>query len=174
MRARGREILVAVPLLLVSGILFAQQTPSIQISGNNIQTLHVTATELSRMTRLSVDVRNPHSENTEHYEGVRLSDLLAKAGVPLGEKLRGRGLATYIVVQAGDGYAAVYSIAEIDPAINDNRIILADTMNGKPLGEHDGPFKIVAPGEKRPARWVRMVHALQVESAVIPSQSSPQ
>jgi len=174
MKAHFRGIPVLAPLLLVSSIFVAQQTPSVQISGKNIPTLHVTATELSRMPRLSVDVHNPHSENTEHYEGVRVSDLLAKAGVPLGEKLRGVALATYIVVQAGDGYAVVYSIAEIDPTMNDNRIILADTMNGKPLGEHDGPFKIVAPGEKRPARWVRMVHALQVESAVIPSQSSPQ
>lgn len=174
MKARGREVLFFVLLLLASSILVAQQTPSVEISGKNIPTLHVTATELSRMTRLSVDVRNPHNETTEHYEGVRVSDLLARAGVPLGEKLRGRALATYVVVQAGDGYAVVYSIAEVDPAINDNRIILADTMNGKPLGEHDGPFKIVAPGEKRPARWVRMVNALRVESAINPSESSPQ
>jgi len=72
------------------------------------------------MPRLAVDVRNPHIERAEHYEGVRLSDLLAKAGVPLGEKLRGRALASYTVVQASDGYSVVYSIAEIDPAMNDN------------------------------------------------------
>jgi len=126
------------------------------------------------MARLAVDVRKPHSEASEHCEGVRLSDLLAKAGVGLGEKLRGRALASYVVAQASDGYQVVYSIAEIDPAMNDNRIILADTMNGKPLGEHDGPFKIVAPGKKRPARWVRMVNALRVENAVSPSESSPQ
>ena len=126
------------------------------------------------MARLAVDVRKPHSEAPEHCEGVRLSDLWAKAGVGLGEKLRGRALASYVVAQASDGYQVVYSIAEIDPAMNDNRIILADTMNGKPLGEHDGPFKIVAPGKKRPARWVRMVNALRVENAVSPSESSPQ
>lgn len=126
------------------------------------------------MPRLSLDVRNPHSGTPEHYEGVRLSDLLARAGVSLGEKLRGRALAAYIVVQASDGYGVVYSVAEIDPAMNENRIVLADKMDGKPLGEHDGPFKIVATGKKRPARWVRMVTALHVESAVNPSESSPQ
>jgi len=134
MNARGRGILALVPLLLVSSMLIAQQTPGVEISGKSIPTLRITAAELSWMTRMAVDVRNPHVANPEHYEGVRVYDLLAKAGVPLGEKLRGRALATYLVVQASDGYAVVYSIAEIDPAMTDNRIILADTINGKPLG----------------------------------------
>jgi hypothetical protein len=171
---RCREVLFVVPLLLLARVLIAQQAPAVQISGTNIPTLQITAAELAKMPRLAVDVRNPHSEKSEHYEGVRLSELLAKAGVPFGEKLRGRALANYVVVQASDGYAAVYSIAEIDPAMNENRIILADKMDGKALGEHDGPFKIVAPGEKRPARWVRMVTALRIESAINPSGSSPQ
>src|SRR6476646_9232287 len=119
MNARGRGILALVPLLLVSSMLIAQQTPGVEISGKGIPTLRITAAELSWMTRMAVDVRNPHVANPEHYEGVRVSDLLAKAGVPLGEKLRGRALATYLVVQASDGYAVVYSIAEIDPAMTD-------------------------------------------------------
>ena len=174
MRHRCSKFLLGIPLLVAAGTLAAQQRPTLQIDGTNIQPLQITSTELAKMPRLSVDVRNPHSGTAEHYEGVRVSDLLAKAGVPLGEKLRGRGLAMYIFVQASDGYGVVYSIAEIDPAMNENRIILADKMDGKPLGEHDGPFKVVAPGEKRPARWVRMVTALHVESAVSPSESLPQ
>ena len=168
------KALMLVALLSVSRILVAQQPAAVQIAGKGIQAVQITAADLKNMARLSVDVQNAHTKAAEHYEGVRLSDLLTKAGVQLGEKLRGRALATYVVVQASDGYAVVYSIAEIDPAINDNRIILADTLNGKPLGEHEGPFKIVAPGEKRPARWVRMVNALRVESAISPSESSPQ
>jgi hypothetical protein len=146
-------VLVLVSLLLQARVLVAQQVPSVQITGKNIQNLQVTTAELSKMARLAVDIRNPHSGTTEHYEGVRVSDLLAKAGVPLGEKLRGRALATSVVIQATDGYTVVFSIAELDPAMNDNRIILADTMNGKPSettmdhsrsshlqksGQHDG------------------------------------
>ncbi len=109
----------------------------------------------------------------QHYEGVRLSDLLQKAGVPLGEKLRGQGLATYVVARASDGYAVVYSIAELDPAMSDNQIIVADTMNGKALEPKQGPFKVVVPGDKRPARWVRMVSTFEVVNALSPSGSSP-
>ena len=103
---------------------------------------------------------------------MRLSDLLSKAGVPLGDKLRGPALATYVVAQASDGYAVVYSIAELDPALTDNRIILADTMDGKPLAGKEGPFRIVVPGDKRPARWIRMVNVLHVENAVAAGSST--
>jgi hypothetical protein len=168
MRQRFRQLSLLFLLLSAVGIFAASPAAQLRISGSNIQTLEITSADLTKMPRLAVDVREPHSGETQHYEGVRLSDLLAKAGVPLGEKLRGRGIATYILVQASDGYAVVFSIAEVDPALTDNRIILADTMNGKPLGEHDGPFKVVVPGEKRPARWVRMVNAMRVESAVGP------
>jgi hypothetical protein len=164
-------LFVALVLTLAS---FAQAPePSLQITGSGIPAVRISEQELSRMPRLTLDVREPHKGEMQHYEGVRLSDLLAKVGVPLGEKLRGRGLATYVVAKASDGYAVVYSIAELDPAMTDNQVIVADTMNGKPLEPKEGPFKIVVPGDKRPARWIRMLTSLQIESAVNPSESSP-
>src|SRR5262249_24772779 len=163
----------AVLLLICATFLSAQETASLEISGAGIATLKVSMADLSRMPRLALDVREPHKGEMQHYEGVRLSDLLSKAGVPLGEKLRGRGLATYVVAKASDGYAVVYSIAELDPAMTDNQVIVADTMNGKGLDAKEGPFKIVVPGDKRPARWIRMLTTLRVESAVSPSESLP-
>jgi hypothetical protein len=35
-------------------------------------------------------------------------------------------------------------------------------MDGVPIGAGEGPFKLVAPHEKRPARWVRMLKSLTV------------
>ena len=91
----------------------------------------------------------------------------------MGEKLHGQGLATYVVARAADGYAVVYSIAEIDPAMSDNQIIVAEMMNGKALEPKQGPFKVVVPVDKRPARWLKMLIALEVDNAVSPSGSSP-
>jgi hypothetical protein len=68
---------------------------TLEISGPSIATIKISLQDLAHMPRLALDVREPHKGEMQHYEGVRLSDLLAKAGVPLGEKLRGRVLATY-------------------------------------------------------------------------------
>jgi hypothetical protein len=42
---------------------------------------------------------------------------------------------------------------------------MADTMDGAPLPPDQGPFKLVAPHEKRPARWVKMVKSITVGRA---------
>ena len=50
----------------------------------------------------------------------------------------------------------------------DSEVIVADIMNGSPLGEKQGPFKMVAPHDKRPARWIRMLKSLTVVSVAPP------
>ncbi len=166
--------LSSIAILLVAAVVSsAGQVAKVRISGMGIEPLEVTAADLAKMPRLALDVKDPHTGGAQRYEGVRLSDLLSKAGVPLGDKLRGKGLATYVTARASDGYVVVYSLAELDPAMNDNQIILADSMNDKVLEPKQGPFKVVVPSDKRPARWIKMVIALEVNSALSPSGSSP-
>jgi hypothetical protein len=66
------------------------------------------------------------------------------------------------LVEAADGYKIVFAIAEFDPAFAVREILLADKRDGKPLDAKEGPFRIVAPGDKRPARWARQVSTLRV------------
>jgi hypothetical protein len=87
------------------------------------------------------------------------------AGIRLGEALRGPRLSEASLVEAADGYRVVFALAEADPAFATREIILADKRDGKPLDAREGPFRIVAPGDKRPARWVRQVIALKVSTA---------
>lgn len=49
------------------------------------------------------------------------------AGAPLGDKLRGKALATYVIARAKDGYVVVYSLAEVDPAMSGSQMMVADT-----------------------------------------------
>ena len=67
-----------------------------------------------------------------------------------------------VLVEASDGYRAAFSLAELDPEMTDRVVLLADTKDGQPLSPREGPFRIIVPGEKRPARWVRKVRALTV------------
>jgi DMSO/TMAO reductase YedYZ molybdopterin-dependent catalytic subunit len=160
-------ILSILPVLITArgGAPFAQ-TPSataeLRISGAVSTPLVLTLVDLKNMPRKKLTVVNPHDKKTEAYEGVLLEELLRKAGVPQGESLRGASMATYVLAEASDGYKVVFSLAELDSGILDSEVIVADTMDGAPLGAKQGPFRIVAPHEKRPARWVRMLKSITV------------
>ena len=44
-------------------------------------------------------------------------------------------------------------------------VYVVTKRDGKPLSDKDGPPELVAPGEKRNARWVRQLTALKVRVA---------
>ena len=145
-------------LLLFASVAFGQAPPSIVLDGGDGHKISLTAQDLAGLPQQTIQA-NEHGKAAV-FEGVFLSDVLAKEQVPAGEKLRGKALAGYLLVEAADGYKVVFSLAELDPAFSDKRVYLATKRDGKPLSETEGPFRIVVPDEKRPARWVRQVTAL--------------
>jgi Oxidoreductase molybdopterin binding domain len=96
---------------------------------------------------------------------VPLSSVLSLAGILLGDALRGPRMSDVLVVGATDGYKVVFALAETDPAFATREIIIADKRDGKPLDAKEGPLRIVVPGDKRPARWVRQVITLKIVDA---------
>lgn len=125
----------------------------------------LTPAELMALPQTAVKVHNEHTKADETYTGVRVADLLAKMDVPLGQKLRGVVLSDYLVATGSDGYVAVIALAEADPSFHSGDVIVADSMDGKPLDERSGPFKLVVTEDKRPARWVRNLISLELKSA---------
>jgi hypothetical protein len=121
--------------------------------------------ELKAMPRTTITVHNEHSKADETYVGVRVADLLAKMGAPLGKELRGMALSSYLVAIGSDGYETVIALAEVDPSFHTGEVIVADTMNGQPLDAKSGPFKLVVTEDKRPARWVRNLVSIELKSA---------
>jgi hypothetical protein len=118
-----------------------------------------TAATLAAMAHKSLTVYNEHAKANQTYSGVPLIDLLAKLGVP--NQPHGKEFRLYLVAEGADGYQVVYSVAEVTPDVHDAVVIVADAQDGKPIAE-DGPLKLVATGEKRPARWVRNLVAVRV------------
>ena len=86
------------------------------------------------------------------YKGVAIQDLLELAGVTTGKQLRGENLGKYLLVKCADGYEVVFSLAELDSSFTNRVVILADELGGKSLPAGKGPFRLVVPGEKKPAR----------------------
>src|SRR5262245_13714974 len=94
--------------------------------------LKLGSTDIAKLPRKSVRSRD-HGGAEATFEGVQLIEFLKLAGVPVGDKLRGKAVSNYLVVDASDGYRAVFAIPELDPAYTDQVILLADRRDGKPL-----------------------------------------
>ena len=146
--------------LLAASLTAQEAPPSVAITGDLKQPLTLTADDLAKFPRATVDTTSHGLETA--YEGVLLSDILKKAGVPQGSDLRGKALAGYVLAEAQDGYQVLFSLPELDPAFTDNQILLADTANGKPLFGEQGRFRLIVPKDKPGARSIRMLTKLEV------------
>lgn len=143
------------------------QTASAQltVTGDVEKPLSLSLEDLQHLPRTTAKVTNEHQGNKEEYEGVPLSTLLKEAGVPQGAELRGPAMAKYILAEGSDGYRAIFALAELDSSIQDSGVIVAYTLNGSPLDAKVGPLRLVAPHDKWPGRWVRMLQSIKVVTA---------
>jgi hypothetical protein len=153
----SRAVLVLLTWAAVACVGDAQE---IAVQNDTSAPVNVTATDITAMPHQKVSV-DDHGK-TITFEGVPLRLVLEKAGVAFGDSLRGKRLSSYLLVEAADGYRVVIALPELDPGFTDRVILLADNADGHPLDSKEGPFRIVIPGEKRMARWVRQVIALKV------------
>jgi DMSO/TMAO reductase YedYZ molybdopterin-dependent catalytic subunit len=171
MKHDARPAVVAAVICLMSSLAAvgparAQETATtasdatLVVSGDVTQPLTIKPADLKAMPRTTVTVSDEGRQI--NYEGVLVGELLKRAGAPVGRDLSGKAVATYVRVSAKDGYQVVFSLAELDPGFTPNDIIVADTIDGKPLFDYQGPFRIVAPHDKRGARSIRMLQRIEV------------
>ena len=142
----GKPSLPAGPLKITFGDKSAEWTPA----------------TLAALPHKTLTVCNQHINAYQTYSGVPLIDLLKPLGVP--DKPHGKDLRLYLVAEGSDGYKAVYAVAEVNPDVHEATVMVADTLDGKPIAA-SGPLQLVATGEKRPARWVRNLVAIRVLTA---------
>jgi len=137
---------------------------SVKISGEVRAPLDLSLDSLNKFKQTTL-IRKDKDGKDHTYTGVILSDILQKAGVPSGKDLRGKNLTKYVLISASDGYEVVFALAELDKDFTDRVIILADTVDGKPLPAGEGPFRIIVQDEKKPARCIKMITDIKVLSA---------
>jgi hypothetical protein len=135
----------------------------LELNGSGGQHVTISAADLQSMPRRTLQVHNAHTGAMETYQGVELSVLLERLDADLGQKLRGKALAMYVLAAGTDKYRALYSLAEVDPTFHNGTVIVADREGGQPIAK-DGPFKLVNTEDKRPARWVRNLASVQLGS----------
>lgn len=145
----------AVPSSAQTPMPMASLAPAVPIR------IQVGAATFAGLHRQTLKVQEEDGE-TATYSGVYLDDALVAAGAPSGMAVHGASVATYVLVRASDGYRALFSLAEVDPAFTDRIFLLADQRNGVALPANLGPYRIIVPGEHRHARWIRSVTVIDV------------
>ena len=163
------EMTFALRLLSFLGLfaVASAEEPTLKIIGTE-KTLTFTTDQFATMPHTEIAAFEPHEQKERHYSGVAVRDLLARVGAPLGDKLRGPALQLVVTARCRDGYAVVFALADFDESFTSRTILLADKEDGQSIPENAAPFRLVAPGDKKAARWARMVTALEITSLAPP------
>lgn len=141
------------------------QNAVITVGGEVEKPLQLDARTIKKMNHVTVKGIS-HADHKEHtYRGIPLSEIIRKSGAIPGNQLRGKYLAKYVLIKGADGYQAVIALPEIDTAFTDKVIILADEEDGKALSTDVGPYQIVVPGDKKPARCIWHVVSINILTA---------
>jgi hypothetical protein len=161
MICRRRAMMVGLALsafgLAAPAALHAQE---LALKGPDGQTAALSSADIAAAPHVALTVTI--ESRTFAFRGVPLTDLLARVGAPTGALLRGKAMADAVIVTARDGYVVVLGLAETDPMVRREQVILADQEGGAPLPDGVGPYRLVVEGDERGARDARMVTSIEV------------
>jgi DMSO/TMAO reductase YedYZ molybdopterin-dependent catalytic subunit len=111
---------------------------------------------------------------TDTYTGVSLWTLLDEAGLILNPANKNDVLRQYVEAVGSDGYAAIFSLGEIDPAFGGNLDLVAySDLNGQlgPAGP-DGFARLVVLGDAAGGRYISNLVHLAVFTATVPEPAT--
>ena len=127
------------------------------------KTTTVTLADLAALPQKTIAVHNEHTKADETYAGVALGDLLAKYGFAVGQETHRKMLRSYLKAGGTDNYWVLYSATEVESSEHTAEVLVATSMNGKPLAD-DGQLKLIDSADKKPQRWVRNLTAITLVS----------
>jgi hypothetical protein len=108
---------------------------------------------------LDVAFQTEHGPRKAGFDGPLLWTVLVHEGAIDPSKPREQPRQA-VLVTGSDGYSAVLAMGEISPEFANKQVILAESMDGKPLGTDH--LRIVVPGEVRGGRSVRDVARIAI------------
>jgi hypothetical protein len=110
-----------------------------------------------------VEVRVSEEGRMIVYAGVPLAAILAKKAKDSGTMAGLRTLSdAVLLVRGADGYQAAVSAAAVAMDTKGERFLLAIRRDGMPLGESQGPVRLIVSGDPKHARWVKDVAAIRL------------
>ncbi len=104
--------------------------------------------------KLALSYMTEHGERQGSFEGPLLWNVLTAASAIDPAKPRGQ-VRQSLLITGHDGYSAVIALGEISPEFEGKQVILAERLDGEPLGP--AHLRIVVPGDRRGGRGVHDV-----------------
>jgi hypothetical protein len=135
---------------------------ALAVHGTGTEPVRMSAADLRKLPVVHIHAAPEHRPEGD-YDCASAADVLVAAGVALGKGLRGKRMAEYLRVRAADDYEVVFALPELDPDFTDKQVLLCYFKDGAALTAEEGPLRMVVPGEKRQARWVRQVTDFFIE-----------
>jgi len=110
---------------------------------------------------------------TDTYTGVSLWTLLQNQGLMTDPTIKNDVLRFGVVATGSDGYRALISLGEIDPAFGNqpDLVAYADTNGQLGPGGSDGAMRLVVPGDHAGGRYISNLADLRVVDLTVPVQS---
>jgi hypothetical protein len=130
------------------------------VYGDDLDPQVISRSELEALPRVDFD-GHFHDGRPARFAGMLLRDILVRAGAMPG-RMRSGDLTRYAVVEAADGYRALFTLAELDPAFREAPPLLAYEQDEAPIRDGFGPLQVIVPGDQRQARWVRQVECVRI------------
>jgi hypothetical protein len=126
------EIMTAIKLSTAFGLFISvglcQVDPTLTVQGIGGTSITLSASDIAKLPTQTVKVTDQTTPVT--FEGLPLTDVLAKVRTPTGEAFNKTVASYYVVAEAHDGYRAVFSWAEIDPTFTDRKIYIVTKRTG--------------------------------------------
>lgn len=161
---RLNRLLILAALLVSSTFVLAQTQPTLLIEGEVSKVTKLQQQDIAAMKHVTITVADRDGKQHD-FSGVPLCDILQVAGVTMNQQLKGENMTKYLLAKSGDGYEVVFSLPELDSSYSSNLIILADKVDGNDLPQGKGPWRIIAPADKKHARWIWDVRTLAIRFA---------
>lgn len=137
---------------------------TLQLRGEAGQTASLSLADIAGLPRETVKAAAGHGGASRTYEGARLVDVLRSVGAPLGARLHGPRATDLVIFTGLDSYRSVMALADADPDNHASaKIIVADKVDGQPLGVKEGPLRLVIEGDLRSTRSVRGLVRIEIK-----------
>jgi hypothetical protein len=127
-----------------------------------------TLSQLNQSQTVTATYLSGSGSVTDTYKGVSLWNLIQDAGLLTDPSIKNDLLNFGVVATGSDGYRALFSLGEIDPAFGNQQDIVAyaDRQGQLGAGGSDGAMRIVVPGDVAGGRYVSNLTSLQVVDLV--------